>query len=53
MAGLWFEELSLGQIFDHPLRRTVTETDNVMMTTMTPVMIVSRRVGQTTFLVSA
>ncbi|PAV68454.1 hypothetical protein WR25_11058 [Diploscapter pachys] len=25
----------------------------VMMTTMTPVMIVSRRVGQTTFLVSA
>ncbi len=35
MAGLWFEELSVGQTFDHALRRTVTETDNVMMTTMT------------------
>lgn len=35
MAGLWFEDFSVGQVFDHPLRRTVTETDNVLMTTMT------------------
>ncbi|MDE1467651.1 MaoC family dehydratase [Aurantiacibacter sp. D1-12] len=35
MAGLWFDELTVGQTFDHALRRTVTETDNVIMTTMT------------------
>ena len=35
MAGLWFEEFMVGQVIDHPLRRTVTETDNVLMTTMT------------------
>lgn len=35
MAGLWFEEFSVGQVFDHPLRRTVTETDNLMMSALT------------------
>lgn len=35
MAGVWFDELSVGQTFDHPIRRTVTETDNVMFTAMT------------------
>ena len=35
MAGLYFEEFSVGQKFDHPLRRTVTEADNVLFTTMT------------------
>ncbi len=35
MAGLWFEEFSVGQTFDHQLRRTVTETDNLLMTTLT------------------
>jgi acyl dehydratase len=35
MAGLWFDELTVGQIFDHPIRRTVTETDNVLFTAMT------------------
>jgi acyl dehydratase len=35
MAGLYFEEFSVGQIFDHPIRRTVTESDNVQLTTMT------------------
>lgn len=35
MAGLYFEEFSVGQQFDHPIRRTVTETDNVLITTMT------------------
>lgn len=35
MAGLWFEELSVGQVFDHPIRRTVTETDNLLFSTLT------------------
>jgi len=35
MAGKWFDELDVGQVFKHALRRTVTETDNVMFTTMT------------------
>ena len=35
MAGLWFEEFEVGRIFVHPLRRTVTETDNLLMSTLT------------------
>ncbi|HNP36316.1 MAG TPA: MaoC family dehydratase [Woeseiaceae bacterium] len=35
MPGLYFEQFKVGQVFDHPIRRTVTETDNVLMTTMT------------------
>jgi acyl dehydratase len=35
MAGLWFDELFVGQVFHHPIRRTVTETDNVLFTAMT------------------
>ena len=35
MAGLFFEEFSVGQKFEHAITRTVTETDNVMFTTMT------------------
>ncbi len=35
MAGKWFDELEVGEVFDHVLRRTVTETDNVLFTTMT------------------
>lgn len=35
MAGKWFDELEIGMVFDHPIRRTVTETDNVLFTTMT------------------
>ncbi len=35
MAGLFYEEFEIGQVFDHPIRRTVTETDNVLFTTMT------------------
>ncbi|GLR67625.1 MaoC family dehydratase [Acidocella aquatica] len=35
MAGLWFDELTVGQVFHHPIRRTVTETDNVLFTAMT------------------
>ena len=29
MAGRWFEEFSVGQTFEHEIRRTVTESDNV------------------------
>jgi acyl dehydratase len=35
MPGLWFEELSVGQVFHHSIRRTVTETDNVLFSAMT------------------
>jgi acyl dehydratase len=35
MPGLWFEELHVGQLFRHSIRRTVTETDNVLFTAMT------------------
>jgi acyl dehydratase len=35
MAGLYFEEFAQGQTFDHPLRRTVTEMDNMLFSTMT------------------
>lgn len=35
MAGLWFEELQVGQRFAHDIRRTVTETDNLLFTTLT------------------
>lgn len=35
MAGLWFDELQIGQVFHHAIRRTVTETDNVLFTAMT------------------
>ncbi|MDT9012692.1 MAG: hypothetical protein RL671_508 [Pseudomonadota bacterium] len=34
MAGVWFDELSVGQRFEHAIRRTVTETDNVLFTTL-------------------
>ena len=29
MAGQWFEQFSVGQAFDHEIRRTVTEADNM------------------------
>ncbi|MGH6877499.1 MAG: MaoC family dehydratase [Rhizomicrobium sp.] len=35
MAGLYFEEFTVGQTFVHPIRRTVTEADNVFFTAMT------------------
>lgn len=34
-GGLWFEELTPGLVIQHRLRRTITEADNVMFTTMT------------------
>jgi acyl dehydratase len=35
MAGLYFEQFETGQVFRHDVRRTVTETDNVLFSTMT------------------
>lgn len=35
MAGLYFEEFEVGRTFEHGVRRTVTETDNVLFSTLT------------------
>jgi acyl dehydratase len=35
MAGLYFEEFTVGMKFQHPIRRTVTEADNVFFTALT------------------
>jgi acyl dehydratase len=45
MPGLWFDELYLGQTFQHAIRRTVTETDNVLFSAMThnPAQLTSTR----------
>ncbi|NOX67609.1 MAG: MaoC family dehydratase [Gammaproteobacteria bacterium] len=35
MAGLYFEEFHVGQTFDHPIHRTITEADNVWFSALT------------------
>ena len=35
MTGRFFDDWSIGDRLDHPIRRTVTETDNLLFTTMT------------------
>ena len=35
MAGLYFEEFEIGQVFEHPIRRTITEADNVWFSALT------------------
>ena len=35
MAGLYFDELTVGQIFRHEIRRTITEADNVWFSALT------------------
>ncbi len=35
VSGRWFEELPVGAVVEHAVRRTVTEADNVLFTTMT------------------
>jgi acyl dehydratase len=35
MAGRWFEEFRVGQAFDHEIRRTVTEGDNMWFSNAT------------------
>ncbi|MEO6653334.1 MAG: MaoC family dehydratase [Ilumatobacteraceae bacterium] len=34
-TGRWFEELTPGDVIPHAIRRTITESDNVMFTSMT------------------
>ena len=35
MSGLYFEEFEIGQKFEHKVRRTVTETDNLLFSALT------------------
>ncbi len=35
VSGKWFEELVPGLVIQHAIRRTITESDNVMFTSMT------------------
>lgn len=35
MAGLWFEEFEVGQVFEHEIRRTLTEADNMWFSNAT------------------
>lgn len=35
MAGLYFEEFTVGQVFRHAIRRTVTEMDNTLFSALT------------------
>lgn len=35
MAGRYFDEWQVGDRIEHPITRTVTETDNVLITTLT------------------
>jgi len=35
MPGLYFEDFNIGQTFQHPIHRTITEADNVWFSTLT------------------
>jgi acyl dehydratase len=35
MAGLYFEQFSVGQTFVHEIRRTVTDMDNILFSALT------------------
>ncbi len=35
MAGLYYEQFEVGRKFEHDIRRTVTETDNLLFSTLT------------------
>lgn len=35
MPGLYFEQFTVGQVFEHPIRRTITEADNVFFSALT------------------
>ncbi|WP_439569733.1 MaoC family dehydratase [Sphingopyxis sp.] len=35
MAGLYFDQFSVGQTFDHEIRRTVTDMDNILFSSLT------------------
>ncbi|MEN9707816.1 MAG: hypothetical protein RIQ68_224 [Pseudomonadota bacterium] len=35
MAGLYFEQFEIGQVFKHEIRRTVTDMDNILFSSLT------------------
>ena len=35
MTGRWYDEWTVGDRIEHPIRRTVTETDNLLLSTLT------------------
>lgn len=35
MAGLWFDEFKVGMRFEHEIRRTVTDMDNMLFSSLT------------------
>jgi acyl dehydratase len=35
MPGVYFDELKVGQVFKHPITRTITEADNVFFSALT------------------
>jgi acyl dehydratase len=35
MAGKWFEEFTVGEVFRHEIRRTVTDMDNMLFSSLT------------------
>ncbi len=35
MPGLWFEEFEVGRVFTHEIRRTVTDMDNILFSSLT------------------
>lgn len=35
MAGLWFNQFEVGRVFQHEIRRTVTEMDNMLFSSLT------------------
>lgn len=35
MPGLYYDQFHIGQVFKHPIRRTITEADNVWFTLLT------------------
>jgi acyl dehydratase len=35
MPGLYFEQFSVGQLFEHEIRRTITDADNMLFCAMT------------------
>ena len=35
MSGRWFEDWQVGATIEHPIRRTVTETDNLLVSALT------------------
>lgn len=35
MAGLYFDQFEIGQVFNHEIRRTVTDMDNILFSSLT------------------